>query len=163
MSNNKIMGIKRELEEILKKHRGFLRPGDVVEYAKNKNTDLHKHFCWDDTEAAKKYRLQQASFIIRSVKVRIQPNPREDKTVSLREYVSLPSDRGGDGYRHISSVLTEDDLRLQFIESVQSEFDCFREKLKAVSAVAYKRSESVKREIERARLAAAKKVQRASA
>ena len=46
MSNNKILGIKKELEQIRKTHKGFLRPEDVVEYARNQNTELHGMFCW---------------------------------------------------------------------------------------------------------------------
>mgnify|MGYP001201285798 CR=1 FL=1 len=162
MSNNKILGIKKELEQIRKTHKGFLRPEDVVEYARNQNTELHGMFCWDDTEAAHKYRVQQAGYLIRSIKVQIRPNPKQEKIVTVREYVSLPAERGAGGYRQINEVLTDDDLRLQFIESVQAEFAAFREKLKAISEIAYKKSEVVKTAIERERMETVKRLQKNS-
>ena len=157
MSNTKIQGIKKELEALRKKH-GYIRPEDVVEYARNSHTALHGAFCWDDTEAAHKYRVHQAGELIRSITVEIRPNPKQERVVVVREYVSLPSERGTGGYRHITEVLTEDDLRLQFIDSVQAEFTAFREKLKAVSEIAYKKSESVKAAIDRERRETAKRL-----
>ena len=37
-----------------------ISPEEVLEKAKDKNSELHKCFEWDDTVAANKYRLQQA-------------------------------------------------------------------------------------------------------
>jgi hypothetical protein len=158
MSNTKVQAVKKELEAIRKKNKGLLRPESVVEYAKNKNTALHSQFCWDNTEAAEKYRLYQASHIIRSIKIKMISNPRTSETVMVRQYVSLPSDRKINGYRQIGEVLTSEDLRLQLIESVQVEFEQFREKLKAISSIVYKKSESISREIERERMKVFKKI-----
>ena len=47
-----IMTYKEELEYIRQSNGGFLRPQDVVEYARNQETELHKRFTWDDGEAA---------------------------------------------------------------------------------------------------------------
>lgn len=158
MSNPKIKNLKKELEEILRINNGFLTPEKVVEYAKNKKTALHEKFCWDDTEAAKKYRLMQASQIIRNVKVEIVHKDNPDYSVKIREYVSLPADRGLNGYREINQVLTEDDLRLQFIESVQAEFEAIKNKLRKVSEVAFQKAEAVSKAIEKERQIAAGKI-----
>ena len=40
-------------------------PAEVVERAKDENSELHKCFDWDDTSAAYKYRLEQARKVIR--------------------------------------------------------------------------------------------------
>ena len=149
MSNNKILALKKELEEIRKKNKGFLKPDDIVNYAKNKNTLLHKYFCWDNSQAAEKYRLQQAECIIRSVKIEIIPNSKKDEIITIREYVSLPNDRGVNGYRQIDEVLNETKLKLQLIESIQKEFDSFRIKLKTISEVAFKKSDSIKKELQK--------------
>ena len=41
-------------------------PENVLEYARNESTELHKCFEWNDTVAAEKYRLKQARQIIQS-------------------------------------------------------------------------------------------------
>lgn len=45
-------------------------PESVLEKAKDENTELHKCFEWDDTVAAEKYRLIQASQIIRTLVIK---------------------------------------------------------------------------------------------
>ena len=37
---------------------------EILEKAKDENSELHKCFCWDDTEAARLYRLEQARHIV---------------------------------------------------------------------------------------------------
>lgn len=41
-------------------------PQQVVDYAKDENTELHKCFTWDDTEAANKWRKQEARILLGS-------------------------------------------------------------------------------------------------
>ena len=161
--NSKIQKLKEELEIIRAKNGGMLSPENVVEYAKNKNSALHGYFTWDNNEAARLYRLQQAGYLIRRIKVEIIPNPKTMEVVKIREYVSLPIDRGHGGYRQIAEVYTEDDLRLQFIESVRDEFEAFRKKLKIVSEAAFEKSEPVSREIEKQYKIAEKKAATKSA
>lgn len=43
---------------------GKINPSEVLEKAKDVNSELHKCFEWDDSIAAEKYRLQQARAII---------------------------------------------------------------------------------------------------
>jgi DNA-dependent RNA polymerase auxiliary subunit epsilon len=94
----------------------------------------------------------QAGYLIRSIKVEIIENEKTKEKVQIREYVSLPDDRGVSGYRHITEVLTDDDLRLQFIESVKDEFLAIEKKLEFVSSIAYKKAQAVKVEIEKERM-----------
>lgn len=39
-------------------------PSQIVDYARNENTELHKCFEWNDSIAAEKYRLQQARTVV---------------------------------------------------------------------------------------------------
>ncbi len=55
--------------EILRKKNGVLRPKEVVEKARNSRSKLHKYFMWDDTEAAQRFREEQARLLIRSIEV----------------------------------------------------------------------------------------------
>jgi len=65
---------QERLKEILTDlytRRGVLNAEDLVEEASNPAHPLHERFTWDDGEAADRWRLFEASNIIRSVKVEI--------------------------------------------------------------------------------------------
>ena len=56
-----------------------ITPEEILEKAKNKKSELHKCFEWDDTKAAYQYRLQQARTIMCNLVIvheEIQERPR---------------------------------------------------------------------------------------
>jgi len=54
----------QEVETIRKEINRKIQPEDVVEYAKDPNTELHKCFEWGDTKAAFAHRKQQARMVL---------------------------------------------------------------------------------------------------
>jgi len=114
--------ILHELELIRKRHRGILRPADVVKFARDPKTALHKQFEWDDSRAAEQYRLEQARHIIRcAVRVVVDDKP------PIRAYVSLVSDRQvGDSYRDIIEVMCTPTLRERLLKQALNEADSWR-------------------------------------
>jgi hypothetical protein len=103
---------------------GMLRPADVVKFAEDPATELHKRFAWDDTEAARRYRLDQARGIIRTT---ITVLPRANRVVDA--YVSLVSDRtNANGYRAMVDVLADDTLRAELLNQALKELDRVRSK-----------------------------------
>lgn len=121
------MTIQEELEAIREEHEGILRAEDVLEFAKNPETSLHKKFTWDDTLAAQQYRLAQARAVIR-VNV-ITP---ETTGMTVRAYVSMMGDRRlpGGGYRSLSDVMGNQELRRQLLAQAMKEARLWREKYK---------------------------------
>ena len=102
MSKDQASKIKHELAEIAASDPdGALRPEAVVDYARNPKCELHKHFEWDDSEAAHAYRLTQARQIIR-VQVTLM-DPGDGQEMSVRAYVSLTPPP--QGYRETADVL----------------------------------------------------------
>lgn len=80
---------------------GLLTAEAVLDFASDKRTALHAEFLWDDTEAARLYRLDQARLVIRAY---VTYEPRTARTV--RGLVSVPSDRANTGgYRPVERVL----------------------------------------------------------
>jgi hypothetical protein len=75
---------QREYIEALESRSGKLSPLDVVEAARAKDSPIHGCFDWDDTEAANKWRLEQARELIRRVKIEIQ---YEETTIRTVKYV----------------------------------------------------------------------------
>lgn len=78
------------LKQIARRNGGLISPGEVVEAARPASSPLHNAFCWDDTEAANRYRLLQAQKLIRSFKVEIEEG---DKTTEVPVFLGLSVDR----------------------------------------------------------------------
>lgn len=123
------MGIKEELEQIADAHDGILRPEDIVAFATNPETALHKRFTWDDTEAAKQWRLQEARQVLR-VYVTVEETPN----VQVRAYVSLYSDRRqpGGGYRRLADVMADEQMRRLLLRQAMKEAKTWREKFQTL-------------------------------
>jgi len=90
-------GITEEGKSLLialdKKHN--LTPTDVVEAAKDPKSPIHHHFCWDDTEAAHRYRIQQARSLIVSVRTIITTvDGGTVVPVFVRDTTREPSEQG---------------------------------------------------------------------
>jgi len=123
---------RAELEEIRMAAGGVLKPEDVVEFARAEDTALHGAFCWDDTEAAKQHRLWQARQVIR-VCVTISDKPKEQP---IRTYVSLYEDRGQDGYRLLTDVLSDDEMREKLLSQALAELKTWQQKYKQLEKLA---------------------------
>ncbi len=135
--------IDQELRQIETRHHGLLRAEDVVAFARNPRTRLHRCFCWDDTEAARLYRLEQARAVIR---VHVAVFPQSDKRV--RAWVSLLPDRlkRGGGYRSMASVLSDAARRKQMLADALAELSVLQAKYAGLTELA-----GVFTEIERVR------------
>ena len=113
--------ILAELEAIQKRHRGLLRPEDVVEFATDPDTALHAQFTWDDDEAAGKWRVHQARNVIR---VHVQVIENDSQPVKV--WVSLTEDRRqGNGYRSMTDVMSDDSRRERLLEQAEKEMNVF--------------------------------------
>jgi hypothetical protein len=120
--------VRTELKKLTK--RGVLKAEDVVEHARNPKTALHRHFEWDDTEAARQYRLDQARRLIR-VFVVVEPARGES---AVRAFVSLSTDRrkDGGGYRPIADVVADKDLYRQLLDDAIRELQGMQSKYQRI-------------------------------
>lgn len=118
--------IREELLKIAADNGGKLLPETVVEAAKDETSPLHGSFEWDDTEAARTYRLWQARQLI-SVVVQYIPGSKH----ATNTFVSLKSDRkSGEGYRVMTVVLSDEQLRSQLLADAYDDMQIFRSKYK---------------------------------
>ena len=137
--------ITQELQLIQSKNNGLLEPAHIVEYAKDPETLLHGRFEWEDSKAAEKYRVWQARQIIRLELVVVNKqadkpsklfftiDPTEKAKRHIRAFVSLQSDRYGDGesrggYRDIYDVVLDDEMRAQLLDDAKKDMGHFRRK-----------------------------------
>lgn len=113
--------IADRLARVAKHNGGVLTPDAVVEDARDESSPLHDQFEWDDSEAAKQWRLEQARALIRSVRVEIQT---ETKTISTVRYVRSPEATGRQqGYADVTKLRTREDLAR---EALRREFAAAR-------------------------------------
>lgn len=86
-----VVGVPSEVADRLQalhtRHSGLLRETDVVADAKKKNSPLHSYFEWDDRKASEAYRLEQASALIRRVKVKVIVEP-ETPPIRVRAFIA---------------------------------------------------------------------------
>jgi hypothetical protein len=112
--------IDRELDEIMSgSDEQTIHPADVVEFAKDPSTALHKRFEWDDGKAAHQYRVWQAREIINARMVVLDDG--KGGRHAVRAYVSLTTDRDAGGYRKTSDVIGNDAMRERLLADCRSD------------------------------------------
>lgn len=117
---------KKLLTQIAKRNGGRLMVDDVLAEAKSEGSPLHRHFEWDDTEAADQYRRQQARALIQRCRIQLV----ETEPVQIRAFVSLPTDReNGGGYRLITEVAGDEYLKEEMLRDIRMTITRWTQKL----------------------------------
>lgn len=116
------------LAELEKQNR--LTASSVVKAASDPDSPLHKHFTWDDTQAAKAHRLQQARTLIRSFTLVVTTPPKSQQVLNVtqsprgtggpRAFVAVGKAGSSDKQPFTSraSMLADPALRRQHLENV---------------------------------------------
>jgi hypothetical protein len=116
----------RELKALAANNNGVLTPDAVVARASNPKSALHDAFEWDDTEAARKYRLEQARQLIR-VCIEVIGDGVDERKVTA--FVALREDRyGAGGYRHIPTLVQTRQGRDALLDTALWELRAYEEK-----------------------------------
>jgi len=112
-------------DHIIKNNISFILPADVVQMASDPESPLHRYFEWDDSKAAHSYRLQQARDLIASLEITVENAP----DTKVRLMVSVPSDRGKNGYRLFSEVLNDPDARESLLAEMISKVEYWKSQI----------------------------------
>lgn len=125
--------IANELKRIASEHDGVLQPETVVQEARSKSSPLHDRFCWDDTQAAREYRIWQARQLI-NICVEVLPGRKRHSDV----FVSLKQDRvhPKGGYRMTVDVLNDTQLRAVMLEEALEQLNAFQERYQNIKELA---------------------------
>lgn len=122
--------IAQELERLAAS--GMLKPSDVVNAARDANSPLHTHFCWDDTEAAERWREEQARQMIRNIRITVNAGI----PVEVRAYVSLSADReSGLGYRKMTDIMNSEFMRRQLAEEINNKIAQWEHQAEIIGAL----------------------------
>lgn len=122
-----------ELKRIAKENGGLLQPETVVEEARDESSPLHSRFTWDNTEAAHQYRIWQARQLIR---VLVEVIAGTDETCEVFVSLSPDRERESGGYRIMTEVLSDADMRNQMLGDALDELSLFREKYRKLKELA---------------------------
>lgn len=116
-----------ELRRIASVNEGVLVPAVVVDRARSPRSPLHSVFEWNDLKASQEFRLWQARELIQRTFRVVSVNGRGMK---VRVFVSLTPDRklSGGGYREMTVVLSNSDMRAQLLKDAIDEMQLFEEK-----------------------------------
>lgn len=109
--------------EQLSKSEDGLTPQSVLDANRAEGTPLHDSFEWDDTEAAEKYRLNQAGHFIRCITVSVQREEQE-KPEAVRAYFTVTKGK----YESTQDIIADAEKRDTLLEKALSEFNSYMKK-----------------------------------
>ena len=98
-------------------------PEQVLEKAKNKRTELHKCFEWDDTVAGEKYRLIQARDVIRHFVIVHKTSDDEEKKVRQYQITTKKNT-----YEPTRVFLHKPDEYTALLERAKAELEAFKQR-----------------------------------
>ena len=106
-------------------------PEDVLDLAEDPNTELHKCFTWDDTKAARLYRLSEARTICNSLRVVVE---RKDGTP--QEFRVIQHDDTEKVYKPVVLMVRNEDEYSRLLEQAKDDMRRFKERYKRITELA---------------------------
>ena len=103
-------------------------PQQIVDKGRDESTELHKCFTWDDTDAAEKWRKQEARIVVGHLVIQ-RPKEEEHKP-EIRVFLK-PHD--SDGYQPATMVFRNEDSYLAMLQRALSELRAFQKKYSILS------------------------------
>jgi hypothetical protein len=148
LDNRKATAVGKCIEAIEQKHKRVTAER-VVKEARNAQSPLHGFFEWDNTKAAKAYRLEQARHMIRSVVVVWDDPATSTGSRVTRAFLSLrdEDDSGGKMYMGAVRAMSDARYRKQLLAEALAEAEAWRQRYKDLEelAVVFKALDKVKK------------------
>ena len=119
--------VTSELLNIQSKH-GMLTAEGVLKEAKKKRHPLHNHFDWDNTKAAKRWRVHQANMLISQATVTLTEH--EPKTVHA--FVSIKTEEGRQ-FVHTVDAINDKQILFQIFSQLHTRIKSIEEQLTALN------------------------------
>ena len=117
-----------ETLERIRETTSGLTPENVVQAARRKDNPLHGYFTWNNDEAARLHRKEEARLLIRSVTVTMGPS---ESSAPVRAFVAVGS--ADDKYLSMQTVLGQPKLREQMLTQALAELRSFQVKYETLS------------------------------
>ena len=102
-----------------------VEPSEIVNKARNENTELHKCFEWNNDIAAEKYRIQQARNILCNLVFEHKDEPTKQEPIRL-----MYKTTENEGYKSINLIMNKPDEYKALLNRAYSELQAFKNKYK---------------------------------
>lgn len=106
-----------------------VKPQQIVDYAKNPDTELHKCFTWDNNLAAEKWRLQEARQIVCSLVI-VESGTEDKEDVKFRVFHKTNNE---DGYKPIQFILKDKGEYEALLERCLADLRALKKKYQTLS------------------------------
>ena len=106
------------------------RPEQIVEKARDPESELHKCFIWDDKIAAEKWRLEEARHIVRLLVIDKQDEEPNEEPVRVFFKVNNDHDTG---YKQTSLIFRNEDEYKALLRQAKAELEAFRRKYRTLT------------------------------
>ena len=128
-------------ESLCRENNGRLSPQILLDHARDPSSPFHEDFEWNDDAAADKYRLVQASVMIRRWKGSIIRIDQEAKTISFQPVRRVQSPRaergsGRSSYVTVEDIMADPELRKDMLQTALKELQSYRRRYSELSELA---------------------------
>ena len=121
-----------EICEELENSGTGLSPRSLLDASRDENAPLHGCFTWDDTEAAEKWRLEEARLLIANIRIVKSTDTEERERV--RGFVSTPGRQSV--YVSMNTALHREELRNYMLEQSRRDCEAFMAKYRTLTELA---------------------------
>jgi len=118
----------RELLQEIEREQGIVTPSEVVKRAVSPKSPIHSLFEWDDSEAARSYRLWQARQLITRVTVEVDGS-------EINDYHNIRVEINGQqqqGYVSAERIVSDERLHEQVVETALQEIKYWQNKYSTI-------------------------------
>lgn len=102
-----------------------LTPQEVLRRAADPDSPLHGMFEWDDSEAAREYRLWQARTLLGAIRIEVEPNR---PPVRLQNVIRVVDEERERGYVSLTSAMSSEPDRLYVLREGVGRMLSFRKR-----------------------------------
>lgn len=102
-------------------------PEQIVEAAKDKNSELHKCFTWDNTVAAENWRKHQARVLVAQLVIKTETTDKEPVAVRVIASTNVRNE-----YKPVVKVLEVEQDYADLLARAVAELKAFQQKYKAI-------------------------------
>ena len=120
-------GFKADAQKCAEEIRSLgddIRAEQVLEKARDENTELHKCFEWDDSIAAEKYRYVQAQRVIKMLVIKEETEEKTERP-PIRVFYKTVSN---EGYKPTELIVRKEDEYKALLERAYAELRVFKAK-----------------------------------
>lgn len=110
-----------------------VKPSEVVEFARDENTELHNLFTWDDSVAAERYREHEAGCILRNIVIVNKDKTEDDKDKAVVVRAIMSTNERTKEYTTVQRIVTNKDSYTRLLAAALAELTAFKKKYETLS------------------------------